>query len=234
MAAALIAAEFQRSGDKGLTCFAAFDCSRASRKVLLTHPESSPGAPLHVFGNLLTRVPDGPRQLLVGHVKRRLKQWRSWKRDADARGEHSTTGVRMKQRIGRQLLRDLQAILGTVEFSHFAWSYRHNAYCPVRPRIVPGLDGQLWLEVAGSVCKPWNSFGKQGDWLGWSSVATLVWLYSLKFYEPDLLLHECTPRFEHKKLLAILNERLHAGEAAPRSPWGRYSNLPVNTWSMRT
>eukprot|EP00969_Alexandrium_andersonii_P205097 9062383-Alexandrium_andersonii.AAC.1 len=71
--------------------------------------------------------------------------------------------------------------------------------------------------------------GAAGHWLHCSTLPCLVWAFSLRYAEPDAILHECTPQFQQDKLRAILNG---ARARSPRHPLGR--SLSPARYSMRS
>ena len=122
--------------------------------------------------------------------------------------------------------------LDKCEFSDVSYCEFHCQDCPWHPRAVAELADLLWIEVAGSTCIAWSVMGTATHWLHESTLPCLVWAYSLRFAEPDAVLHECTPAFEQGKLMSILNSARVGNDPTPRYHVGR-SVRPAR-YSMRS
>lgn len=86
---------------------------------------------------------------------------------------------------------------------------------------MPQYEKSLWLEIAGTVCTPWSTFGDRGCWLDSTTLACLTWAYWVRYMQPDAVLHECVKHFASKDLLDILRSRKNRTRALPRNPFGR-------------
>jgi hypothetical protein len=201
LAASLLSAACDHGGGKGFKFHSACDFAKGPRCALMSHVEAS--APLHVFGDVLDRLPQGARHAVVGILNRKMRQWRSTCRQ---HGKSSVTATLLKKKLGQSLLREVCAILNVTEFVSEAWCYKHGHMCPVDPRLDPESSDLVWMEVAGTVCKPWSQMGSQGEWLDMTSVACLTWLFSMRYYQPSMILHECTPSFKIQQLFKLLRQ----------------------------
>ena len=74
------------------------------------------------------------------------------------------------------------------------------------PRSDPIFGKMRWTEVGGNVCRPWSKMGAQHGIIDAATLPMLVWIYSMRFYEPDDILNECVPEFDPNILLRVLNE----------------------------
>ena len=62
----------------------------------------------------------------------------------------------------------------------------------------------FWMEGGGSNCFPFSGMNKnQPGWLDKSTILILTWAYSMRFFEVDAVVHECTVRFPEQVLFAI-------------------------------
>ena len=102
----------------------------------------------------------------------------------------------------------------------------HNEKCPWVPRADPQLRDLLWLETAGATCLAWTTIGDGSQWLHESTLPCLVWAFSMRFAEPDGILHECTPAFDSGTLTQTLNS---CSKSKPRHryPVGRRLSSPI-------
>ena len=233
VAVGMLAREFRSAqGAAPGLCYSACDCANGPRKVLLAHAEAAEHTgPHHVFSNVMDRVPSGPRQELEKLVNTELQVWKAFKRKW---GPWSSQARRTKKKMSTRLLQRMIAMLERVEFNNMLPCRVHGQLCPANIRLVPGFEEVTWVEIAGSVCKPWSSMGAGDDWLDPTSLPCLVWAYSTKYYEPDIILHECVPSFDYRQLDRILSGRRNACRAPPRNPFGRLSLQEQSSWRMRS
>ena len=67
----------------------------------------------------------------------------------------------------------------------------HDQECQLRPDSM----GKINIEIAGTTCVAFSARGKQQQWGHESSIPCIVWLWSVLQNRPQLIVHECTPRF---------------------------------------
>ena len=99
----------------------------------------------------------------------------------------------------------------------------HGKECCWNPRFDAELADLSWLEIAGSTCVAWSGMGSGDAWLHSSTLPCLVWAYSLRYAQPDAIIHECVPNFLQCRLLEILNCLKRSGSRGvpPRCELGR-------------
>ena len=105
--------------------------------------------------------------------------------------------------LSKKYLKSLSDFLRAVEYKSEAWCLRHKRCCPVSPRSDPKLRDACWIEAAGSMCTPWSLMGARDQWLSPCTLVCLVWAFAMKFFQPDAIIHECTPDFPHVILKRI-------------------------------
>ena len=196
IAGSQIAAAFK----KRVVNFSAADHAKGPLQVLL-HGHAEDTKPLHVFGNILFRLPKSVRSEVMQLQKQKMKEY------SDVEKSHGKAHKRCKfakRRLGVELRDGICRLLQNCEFEQEAYCHRHRQKCPINPRLMPEYENAIWVEVAGSECKPWTQMGGQGDWLHATTATCLTWVYWNKFFAPDVLLHECTPRFQASQLLRML------------------------------
>ena len=109
-------------------------------------------------------------------------------------------------KLATGLVRRLSAELAKVEFAETSWCATHQRRCPVSPRGDPRWRDALWLEGAGTTCCPWSRMSPGLHWLDAATLPCLAWAYACRFYEPDVIVHECVPDFAAGSLSKIMSE----------------------------
>lgn len=126
------------------------------------------------------------------------------------------------------------------EFRELAWRYRHSKLCPITPRADGGCRRMIWADGSGSICCPWSAMGARSMWLDRASLAFFVWAYSSRYFEPDLIVHECAVAFPEQALADIFGPPSPSPPSVPimKSPWARPPGngpegylLASHTWS---
>lgn len=106
------------------------------------------------------------------------------------------------------------------EFMRSAWSkikcedvLVHDMVCLVhegcRCRSYPTAAerlGRLLMVIAGSTCCPWSAMGSRFGWLDVASLVFLVFLREIQEHLPEVVLHECTPSFDHATFAELLQD----------------------------
>lgn len=200
-----------------IAMFSAADTDSLCRRLLLSHPSDS--QPLHVFGDVLDRLPPdvlaqckalesaklGEYERCQGASGRAGSQGDGATRSTSTRDLAADKLKRKKVELGRALLTGLMDILSTASFAETAWCYRHNQYCLLHPRSNEELVGRLHIEIAGPCCPPWTTMNaKQDKWLSTATLPALVWAYSVRFAAPDLVIHENSPGWDEEPTIKIL------------------------------
>jgi hypothetical protein len=85
------------------------------------------------------------------------------------------------------------AILQKVEFKKNLFCIVHEKECPYNPPV----DGQKFvIEIAGTTCKDFSSFGKKLLTCGDNCLPMLVWMTSAARLAPHVVVHENVARFD--------------------------------------
>ena len=199
-----------------VVCHAACDASAAAQECLLGHahiptdfynPDDGGrdvANPTHVFKDVFDRLPPHTREEVLLVEKRVLNENATLIEDC-ARGKVPDAKLKEEQgRLARVLVADLKVILAAAEFEESAFCIRHGTMCPINPRAAQGMEQSLWVECAGTTCCPFSAMGAGGHWLDKATAACLTWAFSVRYYLPDIVLHECVPRFTEGTLNEIL------------------------------
>ena len=157
---------------------------------VLSCTEGRPG-PGHVFGDILHRAPRRTRTKLnfaVERVKREVMQHS---------GDALATAYEMEV-VGKRFMANLLDVLKKEPFciNRRNYCFKHKAMCRVHGPEQALDDVVLRLAVAGSTCTSWTRMGGRSHWPVASAVPFAVWATETLFWEPDLVVHECTPDFD--------------------------------------
>lgn len=145
-----------------------------------------------VFQDILGRVtPD-----VVEHLKER----QAAKRELAKASPHKKDG------IGHEFMQEAVAYMKGLSVDAWqakVWCVKHQRYCRWCPKRLPEWTRDeitLWMEVGGNTCTPWSARGVMNGWLDPQSIPAIVWATSLFVAGgPDVLLNECTPRFQAER-----------------------------------
>ena len=222
----------------------ATDVNATCRKEMLGQKAES--ASEHIFKDVLDCIPNDVRLILEtaaarlrAQVARRSTAVRLAK-GADAAAAFRKAAV---GRLGRRYVQDVRAQLEQTAFpaGQLAFCERHGCQCPLSPEYeARRLNQQLHVEIAGTTCVAWSSMGAGWGWLDKSALPCMVWTFWVLAVEPDVVLHECTPRFQHQQLADILGGKFWC-ESVVTSPedWGvpskrprRYTMLLHRKWQL--
>lgn len=83
-----------------------------------------------------------------------------------------------------------------------AYCFLHDKMCPLSPRTNADYRDALWIETGGHTCTPWTPMGSHTGWIDLASVPLLIWAYSLRFFEPDMVLTECAASCDYDPIKA--------------------------------
>ena len=196
----------------GIHIYSAADIMPRAQKALLGHhPALGPG---HVFVDVLDRLPEDVRLTCVGIQNSKLE---AFKLAHDDRRASAT----LKLTLGQELFNELSDVLDNVEFLQEAPCLRHGIKCPTNLRLDAMYRDMVHVEIAGTTCTAWSAMGRSMGYLDKSTLPCLVRLYSTRYYEPDGVVHENAPRFQHHRLLEVLagkRRRARRGPG-PRNPF---------------
>ena len=93
--------------------------------------------------------------------------------------------------FGRQLFDEIFHALDKCEFNDTDYCEICDEDCPTSPRAHVENRDAFWIESGGHVCCAWSTMNKHsGGLLHTSTLSMLVWLFSSRFYEADLIVEE--------------------------------------------
>ena len=177
-----------------LTMYSAADISKEARRVL--RYKHSVCGPLHVFGDLLHRVPAVVlEQLLTTHSQA--------EEEFKNTGEEDTKAA--SSRIGQAMMAKMIKIMQSIgpSLPPFGHCYKCNSRCRFFPIKDEGHAGIFYLVVAGSTCTSWSRMGKRQQWGAMSAIVFTAWAFSTLQHQPDAIIHECTEDFDTSMLELI-------------------------------
>ena len=169
------------------------------RRALLKHKDDS-GAPEHVFGDVCAHISAELKDLLLHRAHSLREEVTAEVHAFLAEGGSQEAKAPLKaclvQEKGQRFFEEMVVHLRGAAFASTSWCYRHQCQCPLH--IAPTVDRSaiLLMEIAGSTCVAWSSHCIGWGWLDDSSVPCLVWMFATAAAKPDLILHECLPRFK--------------------------------------
>lgn len=184
----------------GFTCIHAADILESRRKLLCAW--ASDKGPLHVFGDILDRLP----KVVHDKLTELTPQYDLIKKARDPVKQQLMVhhAARQSEEIAKFLDLERKSIFNGDTKS---FCYVHGQECPCCILQPPNRqDGQISLVVAGSCCQAWSSKGLQLGVAHPSFVVWLVFVAELKTLLPDMFLHEITPKFPHKLFDFFLSE----------------------------
>ena len=96
--------------------------------------------------------------------------------------------------------------------------------CPISLRVVEEYRNMYWIDGSGSCCQQYTRMNQSAaGMLSMDVLTCLVHVYSLRYYEPDQVLHECVPAFD---LSVIFGPLLHIHDIAKCTlPLATYCSL---------
>ena len=201
-----------------LTVWAACDNSAVSQKILLAHEGRS--KPVHVFQDIMDRVPNDVRSVLYVIGDRYIKSYATLEQlhegsmDTPPKISSDVFDAR-KEEMAQNMVRELNSVLCQVHFKEKAWCVKHNDYCFISPRSDPRFRSARWIDVGGHTCNPWTPMGSMNHFLDKATIPALVWVHSMRFFEPDDIIVERTPFFEPEAFHKVLNTNLFNGFNGP-------------------
>ena len=102
-----------------------------------------------------------------------------------------------KRKLGIDLLETLKGDLELAKLEATCYMCPGSPQCPISPRAVKEFRDMYWVDGSGSCCQQYSKMNQvaAGE-LSMDALTCLVYVYSLRYYEPDQVLHECVPGFD--------------------------------------
>ena len=185
----------------GCEVWGSWDFAEIAQAALLSPADHDKS--LHVFSDILDRLFPCERVELERLQAKYLQLQEDSKAELSC-GSFAMTDFQQHIRLlSDEYSAKVMMVLENAEFQEDQWCLRHQKRCPVCPRSCGSNKDRMWIEAGGSVCLPWVSMGDMNSWLHPSTLAFFVWCYSVRFFEPDLILHECVKGFPEQMLVDI-------------------------------
>ena len=217
-------------------CYSATDNDKLPQKVLMLHKEAS--RPQHLFPDVLCRVNPTLRTTLKDIEQQYMDQCEFLHLECQSGAMTKKELKEEKTLNGNNFCREVSALLNETEFESHGQCLACQNICPISPTFHASLRERTWIEIAGTTCCPFSPMQRDHDgWLSASTVPCLVWAFSLRYYSPTVILHECVQAFTPETLLASLNMDVNAAVEVPRCP---FSGVPsgqcfeLDEWCMQS
>ena len=217
-----------------LCSYSATELGQAGQRCLTQHASGI----FHVFENVLGRLPNTTRELLLAVQSEALSDYKNMQEEFRLGQIDKQYFQNEKNRMGKAYVDKLKSCLEGVEFNETDFCLVHNQQCFVSPRRCDEHKQSYWIECSGNTCCPWSGMSTQNGWLDTATLPFLTWAYSTRFYEPDSIYQENVPRFPEAELLAIIGDfadgvlkDICARPLAVSEPEPRKYNMRVQTFS---
>ena len=149
----------------------------------------------HVFGDLLSR-------LLPQDLDKLLEASSRWQKTmdelVDCCGSNKGDESKMRRMVGRGMCREMVACLRSATLETTSFCSTHDKKCSLFRK------GPWNVWSGGNSCLNWSQMGKQEQWVGRDALAFFVWMECVRREQPDIVIQECTPRFD----LVMIREAL--------------------------
>ena len=188
-------------GARPATCYAATELNPHARACLMAHRNG----PLHVFGDVLGRLPSRVRKDAREVEAQFLADFKCLQDELHLKQMTKTEFVGLKTKLESAYVKKLQDMLESVEFNDTDYCFVHETQCPISPRDDPTHRQSYWVEASGNTCCPWSGMATGNGWLDAATLPFLTWAYSTRFFEPDSVLQENVPRFPADVLSNIIS-----------------------------
>ena len=199
------------------------DHAMESQHAMMNHGKAT--SPKHVFPEFLDRLHPMDLKKNQEYLEENLSVVRANK-------EEYLLGAMTKQQLNSnqaalsaRTLETSSKNLGRVEFRTTSWCSVHKRECPISPR--QEYPGWHWWESAGTVCCPFSTMADSTpSWCHPSSLGTLSWAFSMRYFEPDDIDHECVRNFPEEVFNGIFAETdgiLKSPFLPPSSPYVGYT-----------
>ena len=195
MLASAVQAATQDDDSLHFEFWSATDFDKRQQTCLLESP-----TPMHVFENVLDRIPIETAQGLSKTAKGYIDKYVRMEKEAGrlmvaCRGsdpdsyrevcnEEKHKIRKAKAELSGELLARVLHVLSQTEFKDEATTcLRHpGRSCPLKPCRQGHARAPIWIEIAGPVCKPWSRIGHRRNWLDPSAVPCLTWIVSMRLW----------------------------------------------------
>ena len=182
-----------------LTFWRASDLLESRRRMLLAGEGNLQAQ--HIFVDLAQqRVSARTRRRLQG-VHSRAK--REFEQLMELEGDGAVAAKAVG--LGQRFMASLQEVMEEVVFNlaGAAWCYKCQKRCPIHPTSIVDDPVVTTVAIAGTTCTSWSAIGHRRKWLAESALPFMIWAYEALAAGPDIIIHECTPRFDYMTLVAI-------------------------------
>jgi hypothetical protein len=102
-----------------------------------------------------------------------------------------------------QMMDELCNALESMVLLRTAYCTKHNKQCCLDQRSC-GADCRIWQ--AGNSCLDWSSMGSRKQWAGSGCLPCIVWCFHVLQERPEIIIEECTPRFDLSLMTRILGQ----------------------------
>ena len=190
-----------------ITLYSATECDRV---VIETIGHSSL-KPLHQFIDVKDRLHDVDRMRLQDKLQAYLDEWDSLVFDYKwgSSGFSKDDMTERKDDMAMRLIHDFCTDMNQIEFRNEVPCENHSdngGLCPVSPYQFFHSDDLVWIESAGTECRPFSQLNqKREGWISMKSLDTFTWIFSTRYYNPSKAIHECVKKFDRDLLLYCFN-----------------------------
>ena len=172
---------------RGFKSVRASDCARAPSQVLLSHKQG-PEKPCHIFGDIMLRVPEAVRH----ELQRILKHYRQVYLEALASGH---AAKELQTGLGREMVKAMQERLEQCAVATAMHCSVHGDDCELNGSD-DRYEGDINFWCAGTTCTDFSTANQKAlGVFGDHMLPLAVWCQCARNAAPDLIIHECTPRF---------------------------------------
>lgn len=81
--------------------------------------------------------------------------------------------------------------------------FKHGGECAAWPSTAIRADRRM-LAIGGNTCTPWSRMGSRRRWVHPASLCLLLWVKELTVHQPNVVVQECTPEFDHQTFERLL------------------------------
>ena len=162
---------------------------------------------IHMFTDVVeTRVPEPELSNLRSIQERTMALWQDLLHEHGDEGEVGYAISEEKEDMACKYVVELSEILSQTEFrTHAECTYHPGESCPITPRASEEFRGAVWIETGSTTCTPFSRANRRKPgFLSKHTLASLVWFYSLRYYEPDFVLHEQVAGWDESMMVQIL------------------------------
>lgn len=77
--------------------------------------------------------------------------------------------------------------------------------CDLHPSATDRAN-RRYINLSGNTCIPWSTMGQKMGWLHEATISMLSWLWSLVSAKVDIIVNECTPRFDITAVAELVSD----------------------------